>query len=138
MGEKVPHIFDPTSIPNVMSVVNSTWKTQDLVLSQRGLSPSGLIPEETGKISSESVAVPRSNMMVRVAMGLLGMWDWCFGAISMIVILAFLATVPILNLMSLGTCLKLAGELLEPANSRKALSGFVKPQESAALPWEHG
>ncbi|WP_146118473.1 hypothetical protein [Blastopirellula marina] len=113
-----------------MSVVNSAWKTKDLVLTQPGLSGSGLIPEESGMAATESAAIPGSNIAVRVAAGLLRLWEWCFGAISMIVILAFLATIPILNLMSLGYLLEVGGRI---ARTGKFTQGFIGIRKAARI-----
>lgn len=72
----------------------------------------------------------RQQVMVRVAAGLLSAGDWCFGVLSMIVILAFLATIPILNLMSLGYLLEVGGRI---ARTGKFTQGFVGIRKASRI-----
>lgn len=113
-----------------MSAVNSSWQAKELVLTKPSFSPSGLNSGDTGLVASESASPPRSGLIVRVAAGLVNAWEWCFGAISMIVILAFLATVPILNLMSLGYLLEVGGRI---ARTGKFSQGFIGIRKAARI-----
>lgn len=49
-------------------------------------------------------------------------WETCFGAVAMIVALAVLATIPVLNLLSLGYLLEVSGRV---ARSGRLRDGFI-------------
>lgn len=113
-----------------MSVVNSTWHAEELVPAEEfGYSidtdvNESLVPSET------AAQPPRKNGFRQFGAGLLSAGEWCFGVMSMIVILAFLATVPILNLMSLGYLLEVSGRI---ARTGKFSKGFVGIRKAARI-----
>lgn len=118
-----------------MSVVNSTWHDEALV-------PSEGLPEELvaslddapeGAVDQDLIEAdspPQRNIVGRIVQGLMSAWEWSFGVVSMIVILAFLATVPILNLMSLGYLLEVSGRIVRTG---KFTQGFVGIRKAARI-----
>lgn len=117
-----------------MSVVNSTWHEEELVRAEEPgelVVPLDRLPEgSVSETPSPSAQPPQKNVFWRVADGLMSAWEWCFGVVSMIVILAFLATVPILNLMSLGYLLEVSGRI---ARTGKFTQGFVGIRKAARI-----
>ncbi|MBI1249136.1 DUF4013 domain-containing protein [bacterium] len=113
-----------------MSVANSTWQNDQLVMAEEiAIEPGDSLPLPD-QSPSQSVEPPKKNIVWRIGEGLLSAWDWCFGVVSMIVILAFLATIPILNLMSLGYLLEVAGRI---ARTGKFTQGFVGVRKAARI-----
>jgi len=114
-----------------MSVVNSTWHDEATVPAEELVNPldpsSEVSPPEAPPATAQP---PQKNIFWRMAAGLMSAWEWCFGALSMIVILAFLATVPILNLMSLGYLLEVSGRI---ARTGKFTAGFVGIRKAARI-----
>jgi len=52
--------------------------------------------------------------------------EWCFGALTLLVGLAFLATIPVLQLMSLGYLLEVSGRVTRSGRLRDAFVGVRK------------
>ncbi|QDU77177.1 hypothetical protein Pan97_42390 [Bremerella volcania] len=114
-----------------MSVVNSTWHDEALVPSEELVAPiDEACPGHDSETLVEAAQPPKKNIVWRIADGLMSAWEWCFGVVSMIVILAFLATVPILNLMSLGYLLEVSGRI---ARTGKFTQGFVGIRKAARI-----
>lgn len=55
-------------------------------------------------------------------------WEWCFGAVSMIVALAIVATIPILQVLSLGYLLEASGRV---ARTGRLRAGFIGVRQAA-------
>ncbi|WP_147274308.1 hypothetical protein [Bremerella cremea] len=113
-----------------MSTANSAWDTKERLLSQPRMSPGGIVSAEPVWATEATVCPPQASLLVRAATGFMSLWEWCFGAISMIVILAFLATVPILNLMSLGYLLEVGGRI---ARTGQFTQGFIGIRKAARI-----
>ena len=114
-----------------MSVVNSTWHDEALVPSEELVAPlSDAKDPPASDVMVEAIQPPQKTFIRRAAAGLMSAWEWCFGVVSMIVILAFLATMPILNLMSLGYLLEVSGRI---ARTGKFTQGFVGIRKAARI-----
>lgn len=79
---------------------------------------------EPGRVPSHH----REHLLKRCWRGCCGVVHWCFGFLSLIVILSVLATVPVLQFMSLGYLLDTTGRVVR---SRKLRSGFIGIHKSA-------
>ncbi len=79
----------------------------------------GPIPTQVGG-TQPAAEVPRGRFGILLRMG--SMAEWLFGAVSMIVILAVLATLPIVQFLSLGYLLEVCGRV---ARSGRLRDGFI-------------
>ncbi len=61
--------------------------------------------------------------------------EWIFGTLTLIVALAVLATIPVLQLLSLGYLLEVSGRVRAPVACSRGLWAFARRRDSAALPW---
>jgi len=114
-----------------MAVVNSTWHDEALVPAEELIAPLNADNQSTStEVPVEAAQPPQKNIVWRATHGLMSAGEWCFGVVSMIVILAFLATVPILNLMSLGYLLEVSGRI---ARTGKFTQGFVGIRKAARI-----
>lgn len=114
-----------------MSVVNSTWHDEALVPAEELIAAfDDSTDTAASDIQAEAAQPPQKNILWRFAAGLMSAGEWCFGVVSMVVILAFLATVPILNLMSLGYLLEVSGRI---ARTGKFTQGFVGIRKAARI-----
>lgn len=113
-----------------MSTANSAWDAKERALAQPKLRPGLLVSPETASVSAETDCPPQASLLARVATGFFSVLEWCFGAFSLIVILAFLATVPILNLMSLGYLLEVGGRI---ARTGQISQGFIGIRKAARI-----
>ncbi|HEX3726584.1 MAG TPA: hypothetical protein VHV08_10095 [Pirellulales bacterium] len=80
-------------------------------------------------IATNSVAL-RSGLVPRFAALVSAMLEWVFGALSLIVGLAVLATIPIVQLVSLGYLLEASGRV---ARSGRVRAGFVGVRKAAVI-----
>lgn len=89
-------------------------------------SPDFIELHETGLNSPERYAAPLLSVTRAVARGL----DGCFGALTLIVGLSVLATIPIAQLLSLGYLLEVSGRVARTGHIR---AGFVGVRRAAMI-----
>jgi len=76
-------------------------------------------------------AQPKKPGLIRqILQRIYAVWEWCFGVVSIVFILAFLATFPLINLMSLGYLLEVSGRI---ARTGKFSQGFVGIRTASRL-----
>ncbi|GAA4435483.1 DUF4013 domain-containing protein [Bremerella cremea] len=113
-----------------MPVANASWPTDELIAAEEIVRPLG-DPPSSSETPDQGVGIPpKTPIFWRIGSGLLSAGDWCFGVVSMVVILAFLATVPVLNLMSLGYLLEVAGRI---GRTGKFTQGFVGIRKASKI-----
>jgi len=83
-----------------------------------------LVVAEASRDVKGTSAPPRKSIVRRGIAALMSGFDWCFGGASMVLILAILATVPLLNLMSLGYLLEVGGRIARTGKFREGFIGF--------------
>ncbi|MBI2827416.1 MAG: DUF4013 domain-containing protein [Planctomycetia bacterium] len=89
--------------------------------------PPVAIPREAAR---PSVARRALGLVRRVLAALLSAADWLFGAAALVLGLAVLATLPVLQLLSLGYLLEASGRV---ARERRLTAGFVGVRKAARL-----
>ncbi len=82
-------------------------------------------PADERSVSGQRMAAAR-RWSVRTFRSLASAAHWCFGALALIVGLAFLATIPVLQLMSLGYLLEVSGRVTRSGRLREAFVGVRK------------
>ena len=75
----------------------------------------------------------RPGWALRVLRGIDRAWDWLFGAASLIVGLALLATLPVFQLLSLGYLLEVSGRVARTGRLRGAFIGVRKAARVGSL-----
>jgi hypothetical protein len=78
----------------------------------------------------ESTAMPRPNIARRILRGLGSAAEWLFGMCSLLVALSVLATLPVLQFLSLGYLLEAGGRIVR---QRSVASGFVGVRKAARV-----
>ncbi len=73
---------------------------------------------------------PRRALPIRVAVWLASVAEWCFGLVCMMVGLAFLASIPILQFISLGYLLEASGRVTRSGRLR---DGFIGIRPAARI-----
>ncbi len=73
---------------------------------------------------------PQPAFVLRVIHGIASAIGWVFGALWMIVMLAVLATIPVLNLLSLGYLLMVSGRVAQTGRLR---DGFIGIRKAAVI-----
>lgn len=81
-------------------------------------------------IETEVQVVDERNVLMKGWHLLASAAEWCFGLLSMLVILAVLSTVPILQFLSLGYLLEASGRI---ARSGRLRDGFVGIRQAARI-----
>lgn len=109
--------FDPPQQPNLEGMSMSTLQTTQ---------PQPLVPEVSPIIDAEVVSEQGPGPWRRLAGGVSRGFEWCFGVLSLFVGLAILATLPIVQLLSLGYLLESSGRIARSGRLRDAFVGVRK------------
>ena len=88
--------------------------------------------EQEPLIVAEAIP-PRPPWLVRAALAVASAIHWCFGAISLILGLAVLATFPVLQFLSLGYLLEAAGRISRTGRLREGFVGVRKAAHVGGL-----
>jgi hypothetical protein len=98
------------------------------------------------ELVSPDVPEERPGFVRRLGRGIASVAGWCFGSISLIVALAFIASVPIVQFLALGYLLEAAGRIGRTGRFRDAfpgvrlasrLGGIVLGTWLVTLPWRY-
>ena len=85
---------------------------------------------EVDEVIDAALADPPPGFVRRSLAAIASAWEWCFGCLSIIIGLAIIATIPILQLLSLGYLLEVAGRI---ARTGKLSSAFVGVRKAARV-----
>lgn len=94
------------------------------------MAASSLVVDEQRAEEPPPIPEPRRAWPVRVWRGILSAQEWVFGTLTLIVGLAVLATIPVVQLLSLGYLLEVSGRI---ARTGRVREGFVGVRKAARL-----
>ena len=124
------------------TVVDATLAgADDTVVDASIASPPVAKPQVAVRRNSSTIQTPANQDAGQVWLGrmlygiecLASAWEAVFGAISMMVILAVLATVPVLNLLSLGYLLEASGRVARTGKLREGFIGIRRAYRIGAI-----
>lgn len=122
-AELVPKVETPEIVVAELSSSAAELVTEaEIVWPEPGSSraePKPRFPRETGDLTS-------SNRLIRAWFGMCSAASWCFGALTLFLGLSFLATLPILQFLSLGYLLEASGRVSRSGRIRDAFVGVRK------------
>lgn len=111
--------------------------TAEPILAKPASSSGGMRGDSTTDSHSDQPVAARGGLLRRVGRGIARVGramgsaaEWCFGVLSLIVGLAILATIPILQFLSLGYLLEVSGRI---ARTDSLASGFIGMRKAARI-----